>query len=86
MATGALSKCTTPASPDLRTASGTLARVRKPQVEGVGRLYARPLLAGLEREGDFDGRALIANPDWPHRVRNGTPFVPYSLSMLQTLV
>jgi 2,4-dienoyl-CoA reductase-like NADH-dependent reductase (Old Yellow Enzyme family) len=48
-----------------------------------------PLLAGLER-GDFDlaavGRALIANPDWPHRVRNGTPLVPYSLSMLQTLV
>jgi len=31
-----------------------------------------PLLAGLER-GDFDlvavGRALIANPDWPHRLR-----------------
>ena len=48
-----------------------------------------PLLARLER-GDFDlvavGRALIANPDWPHRVRNGTPFVPYSLSMLQTLI
>jgi 2,4-dienoyl-CoA reductase-like NADH-dependent reductase (Old Yellow Enzyme family) len=48
-----------------------------------------PLLARLER-GDFDlvavGRALIANPDWPHRVRNGAPFVPYSLSMLQTLV
>jgi 2,4-dienoyl-CoA reductase-like NADH-dependent reductase (Old Yellow Enzyme family) len=48
-----------------------------------------PLLAGLER-GDFDlvavGRALIANPDWPHRVRNGTPLVPYSLDMLQTLV
>jgi len=48
-----------------------------------------PLLAGLER-GDFDlvavGRALIANPDWPHRVRNGTPLVPYRLSMLQTLV
>jgi 2,4-dienoyl-CoA reductase-like NADH-dependent reductase (Old Yellow Enzyme family) len=43
----------------------------------------------LER-GDFDlvavGRALIANPDWPHRVRNGTPLVPYSLNMLQTLV
>jgi 2,4-dienoyl-CoA reductase-like NADH-dependent reductase (Old Yellow Enzyme family) len=35
-----------------------------------------PLLAGLEC-GDFDvaavGRALIANPDWPRRVRNGTP-------------
>jgi 2,4-dienoyl-CoA reductase-like NADH-dependent reductase (Old Yellow Enzyme family) len=48
-----------------------------------------PLLAGLER-GDFDlvavGRALIANPDWPHRVRNGTPLVPYSLNMLQILV
>ncbi len=48
-----------------------------------------PLLTGLER-GDFDlvavGRALIANPDWPHRVRNGIPLVPYSLSMLQTLV
>jgi 2,4-dienoyl-CoA reductase-like NADH-dependent reductase (Old Yellow Enzyme family) len=48
-----------------------------------------PLLAGLER-GDFDlgavGRALIANPDWPHRIRNGAPLVPYSLNMLQTLV
>ncbi len=48
-----------------------------------------PLLSGLER-GDFDlvavGRALIANPDWPHRVRNGIPLTPYRLSMLQTLV
>jgi len=48
-----------------------------------------PLLAGLERE-DFDlvavGRALIANPDWPHRIRDSTPLAPYSLSMLQTLV
>jgi len=55
----------------------------------VARKLSRPLLAGLER-GDFDlvavGRALIANPDWPHRVRNGTPLIPYSLNMLQPLV
>ena len=47
-----------------------------------------PLLASLAR-GDFDlvavGRAMIANPDWPRRIRNGLPVNPYTLSMLQTL-
>jgi len=47
-----------------------------------------PLLASLVRE-QFDlvavGRAMIANPDWPRRIRDGLPLNPYTLSMLQTL-
>ena len=47
-----------------------------------------PLLDGLER-GDFDfaavGRAIIANPDWPERIRLGLPLIPYRVSMLQSL-
>jgi 2,4-dienoyl-CoA reductase-like NADH-dependent reductase (Old Yellow Enzyme family) len=58
---------------------------------GRGSEYAnnlRPLLAGIER-GDFDfvavGRALIANPDWPQRVRRGAALRPYTLDMLKSL-
>jgi 2,4-dienoyl-CoA reductase-like NADH-dependent reductase (Old Yellow Enzyme family) len=47
-----------------------------------------PLLDGFER-GDFDvvavGRAMIANPDWPQRIRSGAPLTSYSLKMLQSL-
>jgi 2,4-dienoyl-CoA reductase-like NADH-dependent reductase (Old Yellow Enzyme family) len=47
-----------------------------------------PLLVGLER-GDFDlvavGRAMIANPDWPQRIRSGAALTPYSVSMLHSL-
>jgi 2,4-dienoyl-CoA reductase-like NADH-dependent reductase (Old Yellow Enzyme family) len=47
-----------------------------------------PLLASLVRE-QFDmvavGRAMIANPDWPRRIRDRLPLNPYTLSMLQTL-
>src|ERR1700716_2404316 len=78
--------------PTITVGSVTLDHSMAEMMRGEGSLpedNLAPLLAGLER-GDFDlvavGRALIANPDWPHRVRNGTPFVPYSLSMLQTLV
>jgi len=78
--------------PTITVGSITLDNSMAEMMRGQGSLPENnlaPLLAGLER-GDFDlvavGRALIANPDWPHRVRNGTPFVPYSLSMLQTLV
>ena len=78
--------------PTITVGSITLDNSMAEMMRGEGSLPENnlaPLLAGLER-GDFDlvavGRALIANPDWPHRVRNGTPFVPYSLSMLQTLV
>jgi 2,4-dienoyl-CoA reductase-like NADH-dependent reductase (Old Yellow Enzyme family) len=46
------------------------------------------LLEGLER-GEYDfvaiGRAMIANPDWPQRIRSGAPLAPYSVSMLQSL-
>ena len=78
--------------PTITVGSITLDNSMAEMMRGEGSLPENnlaPLLAGLER-GDFDlaavGRALIANPDWPHRVRNGTPLVPYSLSMLQTLV
>jgi 2,4-dienoyl-CoA reductase-like NADH-dependent reductase (Old Yellow Enzyme family) len=47
-----------------------------------------PLLSGIE-QGHFDmvaiGRAMIANPDWPERIRSGTPLKPYSIEMLKTL-
>jgi 2,4-dienoyl-CoA reductase-like NADH-dependent reductase (Old Yellow Enzyme family) len=47
-----------------------------------------PLLNGIGC-GDFDmvvvGRAMIANPDWPNRVRYGMPLKPYSIEMLQSL-
>jgi len=46
------------------------------------------LYDALER-GDFDliaiGRAMIANPDWPQRIRDGIELQPYLLSMLKTL-
>jgi 2,4-dienoyl-CoA reductase-like NADH-dependent reductase (Old Yellow Enzyme family) len=78
--------------PTITVGSITLDNSMAEMMRGEGSLpkdNLAPLLAGLER-GDFDlvavGRALIANPDWAHRVRNGTPLVPYSLSMLQTLV
>ena len=78
--------------PTITVGSITLDNSMAEMMRGEGSLPENnlaPLLARLER-GDFDlvavGRALIANPDWPHRVRNGTPLVPYSLSMLQTLV
>jgi 2,4-dienoyl-CoA reductase-like NADH-dependent reductase (Old Yellow Enzyme family) len=78
--------------PTITVGSITLGNSMLEMMRGEGSLPENnlaPLLAGLER-GDFDlvavGRALIANPDWPHRVRNGTPLVPYSLNMLQTLV
>ncbi len=47
-----------------------------------------PLLKGIER-GDFDmiavGRAMIANPDWPQRIRADAPLTSYSVDMLQSL-
>lgn len=47
-----------------------------------------PMLASLVR-GQFDlvavGRAMIANPDWPRRIRDRLALNPYTLSMLQTL-
>ncbi|AIO36023.1 flavin oxidoreductase / NADH oxidase family protein [Burkholderia cenocepacia] len=43
---------------------------------------------GLER-GDFDlvavGRALIANPDWPEKIRKGETLRPYTMKMLASL-
>jgi len=78
--------------PTITVGSITLDNSMLEMMRGEGSLPENnlaPLLARLER-GDFDlvavGRALIANPDWPHRVRNGTPLVPYSLNMLQSLV
>ena len=48
-----------------------------------------PLLSGIE-QGHFDmiavGRAMIANPDWPQRIRSGMPLNPYRMEMLKTLV
>ncbi|MCR6727773.1 oxidoreductase [Agrobacterium fabrum] len=48
-----------------------------------------PLLREKMTRGDFDfvavGRALIANPDWPYRVRNGKPLLPYQVSALSQL-
>ncbi|HUO93364.1 MAG TPA: NADH:flavin oxidoreductase [Rhizomicrobium sp.] len=51
--------------------------------------------AGIERllemldRGDFDlvavGRALIANADWPQRIRDGRPVAPYDPQALATL-
>jgi len=47
-----------------------------------------PLYEALDR-GDFDlvavGRAFIANPDWPQRVRKGEPLRAYTRSMLTSL-
>ena len=46
------------------------------------------LLSGFER-GECDmvavGRAMIANPDWVKRVREGEPLRPYHVEMLKTL-
>ncbi len=46
------------------------------------------LLSGFER-GECDmvavGRAMIANPDWVKRVREGEPLRPYHIHMLKTL-
>jgi 2,4-dienoyl-CoA reductase-like NADH-dependent reductase (Old Yellow Enzyme family) len=48
-----------------------------------------PLLRDRMRRGDFDfvavGRALIANPDWPQRVRAGRAIDSYSAAMLAEL-
>ncbi|MEW4398714.1 NADH:flavin oxidoreductase [Agrobacterium tumefaciens] len=48
-----------------------------------------PLLREKMARGDFDfvavGRALIANPDWPQRVRSGRTIDSYSSSMLTQL-
>ncbi|MFM0362303.1 hypothetical protein PQR35_15250 [Paraburkholderia sediminicola] len=39
------------------------------------------MYSALER-GDFDlvavGRALIANPDWPEKIRRGEALCPYA--------
>jgi 2,4-dienoyl-CoA reductase-like NADH-dependent reductase (Old Yellow Enzyme family) len=39
--------------------------------------------------GEFDmialGRALIANPDWPQKLRAGRPTLPYRREMLSSL-
>ena len=48
-----------------------------------------PLLRDRMGRGDFDfvavGRALIANPDWPQRVRAGRAISSYSATMLAEL-
>ena len=48
-----------------------------------------PRLCELMARGDFDfvavGRALIANPEWPRKVRDGEPLAPYAASALATL-
>ena len=47
-----------------------------------------PLLDGVE-QGDFDmvavGRAMIAKPDRPQKIRSRTPLEPDRLDMLQNL-
>ncbi|WP_137130885.1 NADH:flavin oxidoreductase [Rhizobium sp. FY34] len=48
-----------------------------------------PLLREKLSRGDFDfvaiGRALIANPDWPEKVRNAQPINDYAATMLAQL-
>lgn len=77
--------------PTITVGSVSLDNSMAEMMQGLGSGQADnlgPLLDGLER-GDFDlvaiGRAMIANPDWPQRIRSGAPLAPYSVNMLQAL-
>ena len=77
--------------PAIAVGSVTLQRDLVESFDGSGSDAADnlPLLRARMERGDFDfiavGRALIANPHWPLRVREGQPIVPYAQSALATL-
>ena len=77
--------------PTITVGSVTLNNSMAEMLAGHGSEYADNLtllVAAIER-GDFDfvavGRALIANPDWPRRIRQGAALQPYTLDMLNRL-
>ncbi len=77
--------------PAIAVGSVTLRRDLVDSFDGSGSETADnlPLLRARMARGDFDfiavGRALIANPEWPGRVRQGQPLTPYAQSALAML-
>ncbi len=77
--------------PAIAVGSVTLQRDLIDSFDGSGSVAADnlPLLRERMTRGDFDfiavGRALIANPDWPQRLREGRAIAPYAQSALATL-
>ncbi|PZV38787.1 NADH:flavin oxidoreductase [Mesorhizobium kowhaii] len=77
--------------PTITVGSLTLNNSMMEMMEGKGSTpedNLAPLYKSLER-GDFDlvavGRAMIANPDWASRIREGKQLRAYTISMLHSL-
>ena len=77
--------------PTITVGSLTLNNSMQEMMKGMGSApedNLAPLYKSLER-GDFDlvaiGRAMIANPDWASRIREGEELRAYTLSMLNSL-
>ncbi|MDM0071435.1 12-oxophytodienoate reductase [Variovorax sp. J31P207] len=77
--------------PAITVGSVTLKRDLMESQEGPGSEAANnlPRLREMMARGDFDfvavGRALIANPTWPQKVRSGQPMVSFEASALAKL-